>query len=164
MALPTSREITATPAADIPSNVINAIQDAIIGKKFASIPRTFHPTPMPSGAYTLSGEGYIESSGVGGARIAIPTEEGDRVTAITFKAFGNGVVDVTYELRLLANDNVTSTLLGTVTDNNRAAAWGDVTFAVAPTIIGAGQSLSFVAAANAAGARLGRIKVTFDRL
>lgn len=162
--LPTSRSYTLTAADDVPSELLNELQDAIIGKKFKSTPRNFHPVPMPGSAYTLSGEGYIESSALGGARIPIPVEEGERITAITIKAYGNGVVDVTYELRLLANDNVTSTLLGSITDNNRAAAWGEVTFAVTPTIIGAGESLSLTAAPNAAGARLGRIKATFDRL
>jgi hypothetical protein len=66
MALPLTREETATPANPVSSNTINAIQDAIIGGKHGAITKRFGPTsivaatpdtatPVYNQAYVLNG-------------------------------------------------------------------------------------------------------------
>lgn len=161
--LPTSRNETCTNASPVNPNLINDLQDCVVGKKCG-------PTVRPQlalggvGWSAPAGQLYLLSTGPGTAIIPLYTETGDRITGLTLAAFGDGAVDVVYTLKKIGPTMAGAVSLGTIADNNRAAAWGDVVIAVAASIMGAGEALYLEAVASAANARLGVIRQTYDRL
>lgn len=168
MALPSSRNTTYGPTSPVKSADLNALQDCVIGRKKPPWTRSFWPV------FSMNDAGFSTTvfppvkwtnTVASGSTIAVACDEGDRITALIFKAFGNGVVDATATLHYF--DDATwpnPTTIGTIADNNRAAAWGDVVVPVTPQIIGAGGALELVIAPNAAGYSIGKFKSTFDRL
>lgn len=165
MALPTTRNLTATAASQVNANLHNDLQDCIIGKKCPSMVRTTAPIQVGSSGVLWTGwGGRIESIGTQAASLAIPAEVGDRVTALQLGAMGNGVVDVTYDLYVITSSQ-TLQQIGSLVDTNRAAAWGSAVLSVpVPTVIGANECLLLVAAPSAAGYSIGSIRLTYDRL
>lgn len=167
MALPTSREETATAAANVKSNTINAIQDAIIGGKKAATKKIINPLPLKfynSGWNVVTGGAHYIEPAAGSSSFLAPDgfEVGDRITGFEVRAYGNGVADITYTLMLVSPSGLYTTL-STITDLNRAAAWGSAVGVVTPAVLAAGESLLIqVDATN--GTRIGAFTLTYDRL
>lgn len=169
MAFPYTRIETATPASPIKSAITNSMQDGFVGKKHGSITRTFSPIPLHAGSWaTVAGSMYL-LSGAGGivAIIPLPVDAGCLIEACSYKGYGDGVVDVTATLRRQLPSMAGITDLGSVVDNNRAAAYGDVVLAMTGTAadrtIDDYNSLFLQLSASAANARCGNIKLTYSR-
>lgn len=170
MLLPTSRNVTLNPSDPIPSALLDDLQDCIIGTKKPTTIRPQMPAPYAvATSFNLAGGGaapvYLVSNAVSAnVTIGLFCETGDRITSCSYRALGNGVVDCTASLYVCASDMVTTTLLGTFVDNNRAAAWGEVTIPVTPHVMAAGEFLYLYLIANAALYQVGRILTGYDRL
>lgn len=161
--LPTSRNETATNATPVNPNLINDIQDCVIGKKCPSSARTTLGI-AGVGWSAPAGQVYALSTGPGTLLVPLPSETGDRITGLVLAAFGDGAVDVTYNLKKIGPTMAGPVTIGAIVDNNRAAAWGDVALVVTPAVMGVGETLYLEAIASAANARVGVIRQTYDRL
>lgn len=176
--LPNSRTITINTGDPIPPNLINELQDASIGAKRKSWSRPFYPRFLASSNLTLNASGLFgqpaetwTSSGVAQAVFNVPTwDEGDRITALKYWAFGNGTTDLNSgSLEFYAGaPNVAPTTIVSWNDTNRSAAWtlfdvGTIG-AFVPTTLTAGGILRILININAAGYQFGWWQATFDRL
>lgn len=103
---------------------------------------------------------YVVSSGAGTSSFRLDVETGDVITGLVFAAMGDGTVDVTYNL-LVISAAMVATNIGTITDSNRAASWGDVTMTVTPHTMADGECLALNATPNGANAALGVIRPVF---
>ncbi len=164
--LPVSRDITCG-VGPVPPDLLNTLQDLFVGK--CCPPMTKHTLPPDPGAIfwtrTTIGIFYIHSTAAGDCLIPLEVEEGDRITGMSLKLYGDGAVDVDYNVMVLADDMVTATSLSSTADVDRAAAWGTLVMpAFVPHVMAAGECLLLYANANAANARIGRISRTYDRL
>jgi hypothetical protein len=167
MALPTSREETFTPASPVSSNTLNAIQDAIIGRKRPSFVRSvpFAALNIINGwTFTFGGTAYYESNASGSAYLALPMEVGERVTGIEVDVYGNGAADTTFTAYYMDAAQVPQQL-ATLTDTNRSAAWFSLAIAAFTAhTMAAKESLVLQIGQNAAGYRLGTFRYTVDLL
>lgn len=171
--LPNSRNTTYGPASPVESADLDDIQDCIVGSKRKSTPRTFFPTLLDGPNWTkVFGAGtsyYVAAGGVLTAWFSVPVDEGDRVTDLLINAYGDGAVDATIAAWYFDAAQV-GHLIATVTDLDRAAAWGFVSLAadiVTPwanhTFV-AGESLMIGVSPTGANYRLGNCKLIYDRL
>lgn len=167
MGLPTSREETATAAATVKASLLNSIQDAIIGGKKAATKKLFSPLPLKfsNAAWNLvtGGALYVEPTASTAFLALSGFEVGDRITGFENRAYGNGVTDVTYTLYVVGVGGLYTTL-ATLTDTNRAAAWGTNVGVVTPAVLAAGESLLLQVDSNGGGYRIGAQTLTYDRL
>ena len=167
MALPTSRDITLTSASPAPSNLLNKLQDMVIGNKKPSTTRQSMPF-FGSGKTGTWNElsNYVQSTIAAGFQMPLLMEAGDRLTAVTIAAYGDGAVDCAFSLFAITPANAVTTLVNAQQDTNRAAAWGDVSLVLSPStyVMGAGEALILTIGANAANYRVGPIRWTYDRL
>lgn len=172
MALPTSRERTYAANSQVFSADLNALQDQFpSGGKRSSWTRSFWPKMLVDGDFVkgLTGtQPYIKSTALSTAPvfIEIPCDEGDRITAFTYEAFGDGSADaVTIVAYAVGMSGFASpTTLSTVTDNNRAASWGSVVMpSFTAQVVAAGGGLYLKSTADT-NYRIGLCHATFDRL
>lgn len=167
--LPTSRNRTYGASSPIISADLDDIQDCIIATKKASSTRVFYPNylGLVGTAPTLSGgaqQEIITAAGTSLVSWGAPSEVGDRVTSYDVDVFGNGVTDTIFTISLFNRVAGTLTVLGTVTDNNRAAAWGRLTVALTPHVMAVGDMINIDAQPNGAAYRISRNGLTYDRL
>lgn len=167
MSLPSSRDITINSGDPIPSSLLNKLQDCVVGRKKPPYTRSapsnqlsiWGSTPWPLGT-----SGFTTSAGVLAGDVFLPVEEGDRITGITVSSFGTGALTVTHNLYKISAA-MANTLLQSFTDVNRAAAWGDFVFpAFTPYVVGAGEVLRLEISVVSAGAKIGNIRYTCDKL
>lgn len=166
MALPTSRDETCTPAAQVSSNLLNRIQDQIIGNKKPSTTKMLAPKIVNMGStWTTPGVDTVQSASAQEAFFDVPSEVGDRITGLEVTAQGNGVVDATITLYYV-NAGMVPTSMGALVDTNRAAAWGQavVTPNITPHTMAVGERLRLSVNPNAAAYQVGTIRLIYDRL
>lgn len=167
MSLPSSRDITINPTDPIPSALLNKLQDCVVGRKKPPYTRAAITTQLGlwgSTPWPLGTGGFTTSTGIADGDVYLPVEEGDRITGITVSSFGTGALTVTHSLYKISAA-MANTLLQTFTDVNRAAAWGDFVFpAFAPYVVGAGEVLRLEISVVSAGAKIGNIRYTCDKL
>lgn len=173
MNLPYKREQSHGANSPIAGTTIDAIQDCITGHKKPSLTRVFGPNG--GGANPVAPANWAGTAGVSPTQnyfaaaaavsflVYLPCDIGDRITGIVTRAYGDGVADCTYTAGYLDASGVLQPL-GTLADNNRAAAWGDAT--ISPwtnrTLL-AGEMLACWVAINAAGYRIQKWFVNYDR-
>ncbi len=178
--LPTSRTTTHIVGDPVDPNLIDEIQDAIIGSKRKPFIRRFFPrftVPGPAwgapasvvaGGLSFAG---VTSTGISATpgRIEIPHEVGDRLIGLSWQACGNGVADIVIDAMYSPTylSPPSPPLLGTLTDLNRSgAAWSTATMVIGtPTVVVDGSNMEIlVLAQGAAGYTIGMMSGTFDRL
>lgn len=186
--LPVFRTENCVAGAPVSHNLINEIQDNIIANNRASFTRTFWPKLINSAAWSegsisiaagapgastgtgIGGEprGYY-STASGGARFAIPFEDGDRITGLSIEMRGDGVHGSLLEIDW--HPNMANTITGAGTP---IGSWNVATHAsgfvvnnagaFTPTVLGAGNMLYVWISASGAGLAFGPVVATFDRL
>lgn len=112
--------------------------------------------------WTLNAGDFVTSTGSGSAQFDVPCEVGERITGIEVLAFGDGAVDATITLDYV-DSSLAATNLATLTDTNRAAAWGFAIPSVTPHTMADGERLRLTVNANAANYRVGAVKLLYDR-
>ncbi len=167
MALPESRDFTLGADSIIPHALLNTLQDLAVGK--CCPPSTKYMLPpnpsVPAWTRVVGSDLYIKSTGAGACLIPLETEQGDRITALSLKLYGNNTITLDLGVHVVADDMVTVTDLSTTSDIHRAAAWGTLAMpAFVAHVMAAGECLYLSANADAANARIGRISRTHDRL
>jgi len=110
---------------------------------------------VAAGAYSLAG-------GSGTATCDIPLPQGARIKSITFARYGDGAADLTTTVYKSNVSGAAPTSIGTTTDTNPAAAWGDSTIDVTDSTVDGTFSLYVDFAANAANIRVANLRVTYD--
>lgn len=166
MSLPTTRDFNIIPGVTpVPGNLLNTLQDCIIGNKKPSMVRGSLPNLwLPGANWAPAVGGYLSCTGVAGAIIAPPAmEEADRITQVVIASFGTGAATVTHVIayQTAALSVVT---LATATDVNRAAAWGDFTINPTAHVMGVGEVLYHSIASTVTGPRLSNARYKYDRL
>lgn len=172
--LPTSRTETCVAGAPISHNLINEIQDCIVGAQRKSFSRPRGPRFMVPGTWGTPalvtdslGKQLIASTSVGATTgfIEIPFDDGDRITALTMQVLGNGSADTLFDVFLgTTAAGLVSIASGGITDTNRTNTWATLsTLVITPTVLVSGNSLYLQAVPNAAGYSLALVVPTFDR-
>ena len=105
--------------------------------------------------------GYIVSGGAATWWISVPFNEGERLQSYSFRVYGDGAADMTYEINTYST-SAAKTTLATATLNNTAAAWTTEAAGSVHTFA-AGSVLVLEFSANAANYRIGNISLTYDR-
>lgn len=173
--LPVLRTVTLSPGDAVPSNLLNEIQDVLVGTLRSSWSRPRHPRFTIVGSWGTPalvtdslGKVLVASTTTGSSQgyIEIPFDEGDRITGITIQALGNGTADVLYDvLAGTISGGLVSIASGGITDTNRSNTWGTVSgFSITPTILLAGNTLYIQAIPNASGYSVATVVPVFDRL
>lgn len=178
--LPTARTENCIAGASVSHNLINEIQDNIIGHKRPTFVRTFYPkftnaSGFAAGVNPVNATfplSYNSAGAVANAQFDIEFEDGDRLTNLLYQAAGNGTTDLTFGgIFYAATMGVAPTQLTSWTDVNRAAAWGTVDIGaigtgpvLSPQVLSAGASLTVQLVTNAAGYSIGTFWAVFDRL
>lgn len=135
--------------------------------------RPFYPlaaaftTPANWTTGIATGGPFLKSLASDNVLIHVPCETGDRITGLTYAALGNGTVDATSFLVVgTGNQAVAGTTIGSSTDTNRAAAWGDVVLAgpFTPHVMAAGEALLLQIVPNSSAYQVGRCLLQYDRL
>ncbi len=153
MALPDSRDLTATPASQVSSTLDNVLQDCIIGGKHGDIEVT-HPITDGSTS-TGTSTGLVPptvSLQVGGVdwHMRLPTRVGDRLKTLKIRHFGNGVSDFNVELRKWSAGVVT--VIDTIVIANAPASWQTTTQAIVGTPIALAGEYFFLRYTTTSGA------------
>jgi len=170
--LPTSRTETLVAGAPISHNLLNEIQDVIVGGLRAAWKRSVWPM-ISSGAANVTeaanpAGGSLppvrKFSAAGGIYLEIPYDEGDTVSSLSFQGYGDGAVDVTVDMVYGSGYSVAQlTLSSQLVITNAPATWTAYSLAsFVPTLLSAGP-LSIIITANAANFYFGRMLPTFSR-
>lgn len=178
MALPTSRDVTLTPADPVPSALLNKLQDQVVGAKRPSFTRTFWPHLLSCSngfeevLYGTRPDILTRAEGVEPLTVAyftIPFESGDRITGFAIETLAEGgtpssVLNIEHASSMAGSH--TPTLIGTWTVNH-AEAW--TLYQVSnftPTLLGAGDMLLVTWGPSLGQTNLyfGPVRATFDRL
>lgn len=171
--LPTSRTETCITGAPVSPNLINEIEDCIIGTKRAAWKRSVWPN-ISSGAASVieaanPGGGGLppvrKINAAAGIYLEIPYDEGDTVSSLSFQGYGDGAVDVTVDMVYSSGYSVSQLTLSTqLVITNAPATWTAYSLAsFVPTLLSAGP-LSIIINTNAANFYFGRMLPTFSRL
>lgn len=167
MTLPASRDFTASSATPLPSATVNALQDAVVGKKHGAVTGGKAPHwTYSSGVWTWTpgpGAYYVTSGGAAVGLHPIETCVGDQITGLSIRAYGDGAADCTYRLMIIDGSGNVSATISNTTDVNRAAAWGEYAPAVTSHTMAAGETLVLSVEPNAANYRVASISVTRSR-
>jgi len=107
------------------------------------------------------GSGYMVSAGAAGWWVAVPFDEGERLTAYSFRIYGDAAADCPYEINVY-DTSATKTTLVSSTVTNPGAAW-QTEAAGATHTFASGSCLVLEFSPNAANIRLGNISLTYDR-
>ncbi|HEX6022567.1 MAG TPA: hypothetical protein VFZ00_11270 [Solirubrobacter sp.] len=172
--LPSSRTETCINGAPVNPNLINEIQDNIIGGNRAPFVRSIWPVilSLPSGTWAKGDTGatlftpYIQCGGANNQVVLeIPCEKGETITSLTADVFGPGGVQTTsYTLYYSPSGIGSEVSIGGLNDVNRAAAWGTFTIQGGMSqLIGAGGAL-YLFAQGQTGYRISKMHGTFSRL
>ena len=94
--------------------------------------------------------------------VTFPLRVGDRANAVSFVYKGNGVADITVEVRVTSAAGI-DTLIGSGSVTNPTSSWVNGLLSVTPTTLAAGEALTLSLYANATGIELGNITCTFTR-
>lgn len=175
--LPAARTTTLVNGDPISPDLINEIEDMIVGNKRATYGRTFYPRFVIVGSWSavavivtaggFAHPGFTSTAGSVLSVVEIPYIVGERITSLDLKVCGNGAADlsadVAYASTYLATD-VSISIPTLIVDSNRTAAWATFSIPVTPTILTAGSSLTLQFFADQAGYTIGHITANFDRL
>lgn len=175
--LPGARTVTLVPGDPFPAALGDELQDQIIGAKRKAWGRPFYPRFLSTTNLTLNTTGLTgppaetyTSSGVATGVFEVPFEEGDRIIALKYWAFGNGVTDLSsgrLEFFAGAPDALATNVISW-NDSNRPAAWTFFDTATIgtffPLVLTAGGILRCLININAAGYQFGWWQASFDRL
>lgn len=108
-----------------------------------------------------TGSGYVVSLASSTWYLAVPFDEGERLISFSFRRFGDGAVDLTYEVNAYDTSGVKTTL-ATATVNNVGAAWATESAGSSHTFA-SGSCLVLEFAANAANCQIGNVSLSYDR-
>ena len=164
--LPGSRSYTLVPgSSEVPASVINELQDCIVGNKKPTMWRTGFPITNGYGSWVAgSGNALISTAGGVVGAIALPCEEGDRVTNFDLYVTGNGTADATFDL-YMGSLLTTTTNIGTLTLTNQPGpAWAKVSIPVAPRVLDPDSFLYLAMLPTGAGFYIGGWRLGYDRL
>jgi hypothetical protein len=126
--------MTCTAASPVSSNLLNVIQDCIIGDKHGDVETTY---PVVDGSTSTGGTTGLSpptvSLQVGGVDWISPlrVQVGQRLKQLKIRHFGNGASDFNVELRKWLNG--VQTVVDTITIVNAPASWQTTTQAIAGT-------------------------------
>lgn len=182
--LPNARTVTLNPSDDVPSALLNEMQDCVVGSKRQQFVRTFWPVIQldSTGLVTDSTLGVVarRATGVGNIVFDIPAEQGDRLTSVALEIFGDAASDsnfnVYYGVGMSQHGPAAgATLLGNLQVLNHPAAWTtntvrNPTNTVGTKInsqiaaIGGTYSMVISIAAFSTQYAFGVVQATFDRL
>lgn len=173
--LPVSRTVTLIPGDGVPANLLDEIQDSVIGAKRSSWSRPRSPRFTIQGSWGTPalvtdslGKVLVASTTTGSSQgyIEIPFDQGDRITGLTLQALGNGTADVIYDVLIgTISGGLVTIAGGGITDTNRTNTWGTISgFTITPSILVAGNTLYIQAIPNASGYSIATIIPVFDRL
>jgi hypothetical protein len=164
VALPLTRNETATPASPVKSGTTNDIQDCIIGGKHGDVEEAIPGCFLNSNGNTTYStvNGSISTTGAANIVGPIPLKVGDRIKSLTFSRAGDGVADIT-SADVILFDPATGTALslGSTTVTNPGAA-ADTTINVTDTTIVGNRSVFLLLAVNAANIVIHNVRWTKD--
>lgn len=160
MAWPASRLTTYAASSAVKAVDLNAIQDAIMGGQHGD--RTLNLSGMSclGGITLIAGPMTVDVNGQ--FYIPIPLRAGDRLKTITIARKGNGVADISAADIWKTSPGGVDTSLLSFTDINPAAAFADLVLDPADYVVEVGYSVTVSCFANAAGIRIGPIRVLYD--
>lgn len=169
--LPTSRTITINTGDPIPANLLNEIQDNIVGDFHGNKTEVLAGFDfcVQSGTAVISTSGAITVNSAGGLiMVRLPLRTGDRLRSVLLTIVGDGAVDAAFAIKKVAASGTTTTIAsGSFTDVSGAGVVGtgpDVTgLPDSDTKLTAGQFFFFQLAPNAANFSANNVAVTFDR-
>lgn len=160
-ALPASTLLVQCSAAGVITFSNTVSVDIKHGDKVLNIPAvlgTFDANWGPeAGGLTMA------SSGAGFLFVPIPLLQGDRIKSVTFARRGDAAVDLTDITVSLITAAASTTAIGNTSITNVANSWNDTTIDVTDSTLAAGETVTIYFQANAVGARIGNIRVTYDR-
>jgi len=116
-----------------------------------------------STSYSYGPNVSITSTGAATLFASIPLRTGDRVKHVVFAVFGNASADLTAISVVITTSSGTSSVIGTETVTNAAAAWVDIPVTTTDTVLAAGEAVTLYMVASASGISVGNIRVTYDR-
>ncbi len=166
MALPNTRQLTLNPSDPVPSSLLNALQDCIVGGKYGPSIIQVHPSVVQpqlatSIAYNFVGD-YAEYTSGGSAKAMFPVsiESGARILSITANLYGAAVNSITLVSRP-DGAGIPGTI-GTASPTTTAA-WSLTTITVAGGgyVVGVAESVALLWSPSAA-ARIGSIRLVID--
>lgn len=167
--LPTSRSYTLTAADDVPSELLNELQDAIIGAKHGDLTFAIPPSAalcVANCAYNVAG--YVLSTGVSNMIFPLGMlRQGQRLKSVTVSLYGagGGGGNATLNVEKITAAGVFS-YLPIVSGNvvaAPAAAWNSYVLDLTDYMIAAGETLQFSVASNN-NHRTGNVRVLVDNL
>lgn len=172
LGLPTRRNRTYAAGSQVFSADLNAYSDGLVGRKKPPFGRRFFPRLAYPGstnpfAYFLQGTTptVVSSGNTTDAAVEILYEPGDRILGLHMWNFGDGAADTQFDVRYFPTPGGSVTTLSTLTDVNRAAAFGKVimpTFAA--QVLAEDSVLVLRLTPNAANYQVGPCMAWFDRL
>lgn len=117
----------------------------------------------PTGTFTPDAAGAVSCSATGNWFVPIPLRTGDRVQSFTIAGFGDGSVDVVFEIFYVSKLGV-STTKATANITNAPASWNDSTAtAGSPTALAAGEVCVAKVNPNATGFAFNNFRIVYDR-
>lgn len=175
MGLPGSRERTYGTTEPVRGTDLNAIQDAIIGAKHASLTLWFFPAGrvVTAGGGALTGNsGWVSESAGSGWACGVPLFQGTRITGAKVRYQGSGAEVFPFSMSMLLNrgDIAQQLYLAGYDAMPGDALWHTVDFNVfdvpneLPYTLQAGESVSFEVTHTDAGQRISAFGVVIDRL
>ncbi len=161
--LPDARTITIAPGDPIPGSIINEIQDVIVaGSRSAYSPK--YPAACLAGASVgkfsvvsnpVLGRGYVvkfTSTGGDNDRLAVPFVVGNSMSSGKLSVYGDGAVDVTALLTVVAQDGTFVIDVASGTLNNAPASWSTISIANIASHVMADTEILQLKISNAGGA------------
>lgn len=178
LGLPTRRNRTYAAGVQVFSTDLNAFADGFTGRKKPPFERRFFPRLAFPGTtnvwvpntLTIGGgvaSPVIQSTGGTGAvaNVEIPYEPGERILGLHLNAAGDGSADIQFDVFYAASLAVAASTLSTLTDVNRAAAWGKIIMPSFVAQVLASDSVLFLRLSpTATGYQIGPCTAWFDRL
>lgn len=169
--LPNSRTITINTGDPVPPNLLNEIQDVIVGGFSSSKTEVLagFDFEVQSGTSSITTEGRRDITSAGGLMMArLPLRTGDRLRSVLMTIHGDNTVDATWAIKKIAAAGTATTISsGTFTDVSSSSVVGtgpDVTgLPDSDTKLASGEFFFFQLAPNAANFGVNNIRVTYDR-
>lgn len=171
MSLPTSRDVTLSAASQVPSSLLDRLQDQVVGRKQPSFTQWVAPgfcaVPNATGSSTVAGDRITGNAAwtFTGMHVG-PHTDGDRITALVVKFLGTGAAQVMTLLLKLSSAAGAVTTLATLTITNPPATWANYTQPlVTPHVMAPGESISLdLTSGTLLNTAIGAVGITKDRL
>lgn len=148
--LPAARTIMINTGDPIPPNLLNELQDVLVGAKRKTFRRPFYPLAIrttTTGGGSLTGAAnpanatYAPTCKIVGGQLSVyfsvPTEEGERLTDFIIDLYGDGTNDPSITIAGFADMNSASAGGFVMNLTNVPAAWTTYT----ASVVGAGSSI-----------------------